>query len=293
MQLKKRSGQGNNTTAQAPYHPASGANNTNGKANEQRPSRPVISSTPALIEAAEAGNLARLKQLITNGEDVNASLRSPDGGNRSGETALMRAAQRGRVACVQALIQAGADVHATGPNETTALHEAAAGGHASCMETLLNSGSDASKENNDEKTALDVANDWIAALPDPGRMQRALRDKVEALLALLKAAERSPNGSNSKEKQPRKSSRKSVVPSAPVLKTNGQSATALTIDLPQLINDAEALDAIAKASYGEPLETLEVFHLLKNAETLQLPVSREAPQRPEGKKKNMNCYKRA
>ena len=282
MQLKKkRADRGATPSNTTTLPPATDKNE--GNSTEHHPPRATLASTPAMVFAAEAGNLARLKQIISNGQDVNATLRSPDG-DKSGETALMRAAQRGRVDCVQELVRNGANVGTKGPNATTALHEAAAGGHANCMEVLMNAGADVSVKNKDGKSAIDVANDWVAALPDPQKMQKALKEKVDSLMALLQTEEPAPKSRNLRGRAT-KSSTPAVQPAPPV-DDGAPTATPITADLPQLKENREALEAVERALAGEPLDTIETYHLLVNAEALQLPVSNGAPVVPQGKNFN-------
>ena len=59
----------------------------------------------ALIEAAAAGDTARVRELLAAGAGVDAR-------DAEGATALMRAARAGRLDAVRALVDAGADVNA-------------------------------------------------------------------------------------------------------------------------------------------------------------------------------------
>jgi ankyrin repeat protein len=67
----------------------------------------------ALIEAAQKGDLAQVKTLLTTGADVNAR-------DHDGRTALMFAAWNGNLEAMRLLIDKGADVHAKAKNGDTA-----------------------------------------------------------------------------------------------------------------------------------------------------------------------------
>jgi ankyrin repeat protein len=74
-------------------------------------------STPMsddLLEAAKAGDAARVKSLLAAGADCNAR-------DAEGATALMLAAHAGKLDVVRALVEAGADVNATDERGWTAL----------------------------------------------------------------------------------------------------------------------------------------------------------------------------
>lgn len=122
----------------------------------------------SLHDAVKAGDIAHVKLLIAQGEDVNKSLfpvGAPlqyaaisgnaemtelllaagadvnlDKGNLG--TPLKVAALKGNEAVAVVLIAHGADILATSGDGTTPLHAAAAGGHASMVELLIESGAD-------------------------------------------------------------------------------------------------------------------------------------------------------
>ena len=71
-----------------------------------------------LIEAAAAGNTAKVEQLLQQGADVNAE-------GQYDRTALMRAARYGQTEMVKVLIAAGADVNARNEFGGAALMDAA------------------------------------------------------------------------------------------------------------------------------------------------------------------------
>jgi ankyrin repeat protein len=92
-----------------------------------------------LIEAAEAGDTARVKTILSAGVDVDASI-------DKGRTALMRASLMGRSETVQALLEAGACVNAKDRDGYTALHSAVRGGSRAVVELLVSSGADVDAE---------------------------------------------------------------------------------------------------------------------------------------------------
>jgi len=89
----------------------------------------------ALYEAAEAGDLRDIDQLLKSGARVNAVLRG-DG------TPLLGAARKGQLAAVTLLLDSGADPNVSVPGDGTALIAAAAGGHANIVSLLLDRGAD-------------------------------------------------------------------------------------------------------------------------------------------------------
>jgi ankyrin repeat protein len=132
-----------------------------------------------LLDAVEAGDLTRLKELIAQGADVDES---------DDETALVKAAGLGHVEMVQALLKAGADVNFGGlgvplcaaasgghgdivklllsagaelerceEEGITALMAAAGGGHLDVVKALIKAGADPKAVDNDGRTALDIA----------------------------------------------------------------------------------------------------------------------------------------
>jgi ankyrin repeat protein len=88
-----------------------------------------------LIEAAQAGDTAKVKKLLEQGADVNAK-------DEYGGTALMWAAGKGHTEMVNALIDAGADVNAKMKGGWTALMFAAEEGYTGIVEILIGKGAD-------------------------------------------------------------------------------------------------------------------------------------------------------
>jgi len=88
-----------------------------------------------MLEAADAGDAARLKSLVEAGASADARL-------SNGETALMRAASRGFEDVARALLDAGADVNARRADGFTPLLLAAFFGHESLVRLLLERGAE-------------------------------------------------------------------------------------------------------------------------------------------------------
>lgn len=92
-------------------------------------------------QAAHAGNLPLLKQLLAAGADPSARIDEV-----SRWTVLQLATQTGRAACVEALLAAGANPDATNIDGETALHIAAGWGHPCCTLALLAAGANPNEE---------------------------------------------------------------------------------------------------------------------------------------------------
>ncbi|UCF81017.1 MAG: ankyrin repeat domain-containing protein [Acidobacteriota bacterium] len=86
-----------------------------------------------LLEAAKAGDDAKVEILLEQGADANAK-------DKDGRTALMMAATKGRTETAKTLIEAGADVDAKTPKGTTALKFAETEGHTEVAEILKQAG---------------------------------------------------------------------------------------------------------------------------------------------------------
>jgi ankyrin repeat protein len=109
-------------------------------------------ATP-LQDAAEAGNIARVRQLLAGGAAVDAR-------NDDGNTALLVAAAWGQSDVVELLLSNGADVHARDGNGMTPLHLAANGDHKKVALLLLGKGADVDARAFDGWTPLHVASLW-------------------------------------------------------------------------------------------------------------------------------------
>ncbi|MBZ5561610.1 MAG: ankyrin repeat domain-containing protein [Acidobacteriia bacterium] len=106
--------------------------------------------TTPLMHAALLGDVARVKELLGQGANVNAT--SPDG-----STALIYAATTGSPGCVRALLEAGADVNASMKGGGTALTAAVVTDHADSLKLLLRAGADPNSTGPEGQTALSVA----------------------------------------------------------------------------------------------------------------------------------------
>ena len=135
----------------------------------------------SVADAASTGDLARVRELIGSGDDVNAP--QPDGStallwaayeswpemaavlieagadpntaNEFGVTPLLLASRIGDAAVIRTLLEAGADIAATSPNGETALMAAARSGSVEAVALLLAHGSDPNAvESLWEQTAL-------------------------------------------------------------------------------------------------------------------------------------------
>jgi uncharacterized protein len=103
-----------------------------------------------LVDAASAGDLAKVKDCLIAGADVNAK-------NANGSTALMLAAQEGHLAVVQSLLAAKADVNLTAGSGNTALLLAAQEGHGDVVQALIAAGADINAKRGGGVTALMMA----------------------------------------------------------------------------------------------------------------------------------------
>jgi hypothetical protein len=116
----------------------------------------------ALLDAARAGDAARVRRLIGSGARLEAR-------DERGLTPLMRAAASASAEAVRALIGAGAEVDAARPSGGTALHEATAAGRPAAARLLLEAGAAPDARDRALGTPLDVA-------------ERGGRDEIAALL---------------------------------------------------------------------------------------------------------------
>lgn len=112
----------------------------------------VVMADPGadLREAALAGDVARVKQLIAQGADVNAA---SDGG----ETPLIRAVRGKSLEAVKLLVDAGADPNAKTSDGRTALHFAADKLAYPIVQYLVYRGADINAADKLRSTALDYA----------------------------------------------------------------------------------------------------------------------------------------
>lgn len=93
-----------------------------------------------LLKAAEAGDVAKVKELLDSGADINYHSQPKKG---TGRTALCEAALKGKLEVVRLLIEQGADLNVQdGSMGFTALHWAADYGHEPIVEALVAAGAD-------------------------------------------------------------------------------------------------------------------------------------------------------
>ena len=107
-----------------------------------------------LFNAAENGDLAKVKLLTEKGADVNARTT----GDVEGGTALMNASGMGHLDVVKFLVEKGADVNAVATGDVeggsaTVLIIAADGGHLDVVKLLIENGADVNAANKEGKTA--------------------------------------------------------------------------------------------------------------------------------------------
>ncbi len=103
-----------------------------------------------LLLAAENGEIAKAKKLISSGVDVNAK-------NDDGWTALHWASRNGHTEIVKLLIKAWASVNTKNNYGLTALMLASMYGHTEVAKFLINSVADVNIKNNNDKTAFMLA----------------------------------------------------------------------------------------------------------------------------------------
>ncbi len=145
-----------------------------------------IPSVQDLSGAVFTGDLAAVKQALTEGADPNA--KDP----QSGSTMLSIAALMGHTEIVELLLEHGADVNAKSRDGSTALHTAAFLGRVETVKLLLEKGADTTLRNGMGSTAIDGAKlDWTFTKGIIGMLQievdeakvKAGRTKVIELLS--------------------------------------------------------------------------------------------------------------
>lgn len=100
-----------------------------------------------LLEAAAAGNTAKIAELLSRGADL-------EGDDTSGRTAVINAAWRGRTEVVDLLVELGADFNVTDNDGRTAVSWAASNGHNDIVEKLVEAGARPNVVDNDGLTPL-------------------------------------------------------------------------------------------------------------------------------------------
>lgn len=86
-----------------------------------------------LLDAAAAGNTAKIAELLSRGADL-------EGNDTSGRTAVINAAWRGRTSVVDLLVELGADFNVTDYDGRTAVSWAASNGHNDIVKKLVEAG---------------------------------------------------------------------------------------------------------------------------------------------------------
>jgi ankyrin repeat protein len=108
----------------------------------------AVAAEPAgLVEAARAGQAARVQELLAAGSPAAAT-------TSDGTTALHWAAHNEDIELVRALLKAGVPVRARNDYGATPLSEAAVSGNAPLLKVLLDAGADVESPNDDGQTAL-------------------------------------------------------------------------------------------------------------------------------------------
>jgi ankyrin repeat protein len=107
----------------------------------------VRTADSLVAEAARAGDVTAVRDLIAGGEDVNET-------QVDGSTALLWAAYHADALMVDTLIAAGADVNAANRYGVTPLLQASRAGNVPVMEALLNAGADPSLAHPEGETPL-------------------------------------------------------------------------------------------------------------------------------------------
>ncbi|XP_015240034.1 PREDICTED: ankyrin repeat domain-containing protein 11 isoform X1 [Cyprinodon variegatus] len=103
-----------------------------------------------LHRAAIRGEVRRIKELISEGADVNVK-------DFAGWTALHEACNRGYYDVAKQLLAAGAEVNTKGLDDDTPLHDASNNGHFKVVKLLLRYGADPRQSNRRGETPLKVA----------------------------------------------------------------------------------------------------------------------------------------
>jgi ankyrin repeat protein len=115
-------------------------------------SQSILGMVPqdAFFEAIKERNIAKAKQLVEAGADINAT-------NREDYTALGWAAKTGDLPMAKFLIESGANVNAQSSGDRTPLHFATLGEHLEMIEYLIKKGADVYAEGTNGRNAIDLA----------------------------------------------------------------------------------------------------------------------------------------
>jgi hypothetical protein len=115
------------------------------------PAAPTASTPHDLYKAAEAGDVTKIRDLLSHGSNMN----EPDG---DGWTAIFYAAAKGQTEAVKALIDAKANVNAKGKRDgETPLMVAALSGYVDVVKALLVAGADKNAKDSKGRTAAQMA----------------------------------------------------------------------------------------------------------------------------------------
>ena len=163
------------------------------------PAPPTSAADNPLAVAAQAGDSAKVKELLATGANVDLP-------GRDGSTALLWAVYNDRIETVKTLIAAGAHVNTVNPYGLTPLLQASRVGDASLIKALLDAGADVHDKLASGETPLmaaarvgrvDAIETLLAAGADPNAADRfqkqtplmwaAAEGHLEAVEALLKA----------------------------------------------------------------------------------------------------------
>ncbi|MGC9057983.1 MAG: ankyrin repeat domain-containing protein [Candidatus Micrarchaeia archaeon] len=103
-----------------------------------------------LLKAAKSGDLARIKELLNMGADVNAK-------DNDGETPAHWATRNGHLEPLKVLIENGADVNAKDNDGWTPAHWATRNGHLEPLKVLIENGADVNSKDKYDWTPFDLA----------------------------------------------------------------------------------------------------------------------------------------
>ncbi|XP_006902910.1 PREDICTED: ankyrin repeat domain-containing protein 11 [Elephantulus edwardii] len=138
-----------------PKHPAQSAVCQKGTPNSASKTKDKVNKRnergeTRLHRAAIRGDARRIKELISEGADVNVK-------DFAGWTALHEACNRGYYDVAKQLLAAGAEVNTKGLDDDTPLHDAANNGHYKVVKLLLRYGGNPQQSNRKGETPLKVA----------------------------------------------------------------------------------------------------------------------------------------
>ena len=141
---------------------------------------------PAFLEAAKAGEVARLREMLAGGGAAKLLAYRGEGTPDavSGNTALHWAAARGHAEALRVLLAAGAPLAITNHGGSTALQAAVLNGHVDAARLLRRHGADAHAKDEFGDSALDLAKVRRTALGDAGKSRPYLGDSPLASLTL-------------------------------------------------------------------------------------------------------------